>query len=79
MRLFELFNPKLILIMLPGNKYSAIIFSNSEKLPDTAMCCENCGDKNHLRVTMVQTRSSDEGSTLYFYCEKCHHVVVENT
>jgi hypothetical protein len=33
--------------------------------------CGKCKNKGRVHVSIVQTRSADEGSTLFCYCKKC--------
>lgn len=33
--------------------------------------CPRCKDKGRVHVSIVQTRSADEGSTLFCYCAEC--------
>ncbi|XP_063729212.1 DNA-directed RNA polymerase I subunit RPA12-like [Symsagittifera roscoffensis] len=48
--------------------------SNEDALTDRT--CGNCGNKQMAYKTM-QTRSADEGQTVFFYCLECKHNEVE--
>jgi len=42
--------------------------------------CENEGcDNNQMYFTTMQTRSVDEGQTVYYECTKCGHTFTQNT
>jgi DNA-directed RNA polymerase subunit M/transcription elongation factor TFIIS len=46
--------------------------------PTVEQDCEKC-DNNLMYYTTRQTRSVDEGQTVYYECTKCGHTFVEST
>ena len=42
----------------------------AEPLPNTGLRCTKCGS-NEILQQLLQTRSADEGSTIYCHCTKC--------
>ena len=57
------------------SKHSAVQALSTEDVPTGALTqetCPQCGSKE-MRFYTLQLRSADEGSTVFYNCEKCGH------
>ena len=55
-----------------------LVTSEENNRPTVEQDCEKC-DNNMTYYTTRQTRSVDEGQTVYYECTKCGHTFTENT
>lgn len=46
--------------------------TNSGSDETLRVCCRNCKTSDFVQYTIQQTRSSDEGSTIFFSCTRCN-------
>ena len=51
---------------------------NDNDRPTMEQECEKC-DNNQMYFTSRQTRSVDEGQTVYYECTACGHTFAQNT
>lgn len=43
-----------------------------EKMDETAIKCQKC-QKNTVIFREIQSRSADEGASVYYFCKSCLH------
>jgi DNA-directed RNA polymerase I subunit RPA12 len=55
-----------------------VVKTENNERPTVEQDCPKCNN-NFTYYTTRQTRSADEGQTVYYECTKCAHTFTENT
>ena len=62
---------------VPPTRFDQIFNEEESKLSKIQINCSKC-DSNEAFFFQMQTRSADEGSTIFYKCVKCGHNWKEN-
>jgi len=72
-------NEKLSLKKINENKkYKKILRDVGPMITDGTVVCEDCGGTD-ISYTSKQTRSADEGQTIFYECVACKHCWQQNS